>query len=81
MKKTLLALSTISALTSASEVYFIEPTDGDKFNGNVKVVFGLSGDMILALLFANEKIPFCPPPCILFIIKNQKNIIKSHGEN
>ena len=43
MKKTLLALSTISALTSASEVYFIEPTDGDKLNGNVKVVFGLSG--------------------------------------
>ena len=42
MKKTLLALSTISALTSASEVYFIEPTDGDKFNGDVKVVFGLS---------------------------------------
>ena len=27
MKKTLLALSTISALTSASEVYFIEPAD------------------------------------------------------
>ena len=43
MKKTLLTLSTISALTSASEVYFIEPTDGDKFNGDVKVVFGLSG--------------------------------------
>ena len=42
MKKTLLALLTISALTSASEVYFIEPTDGDKFNGDVKVVFGLS---------------------------------------
>ena len=43
MKKTLLALSTISALTFASEVYFIEPaTDGDKFTGDVKVVFGLS---------------------------------------
>ena len=42
MKKTLLALSTISALTSASEVYFIEPANGDKFKGDVKVVFGLS---------------------------------------
>ena len=43
MKKTLLALSTISALTSASEVYFVEPANGDKFKGDVKVVFGLSG--------------------------------------